>query len=97
MNRARKDGEVLTEYNFAPLLKTAFDKTFEGQSVLNEFWACGLFPLVPDAVNYTKCDVARSNNTAAEAPLNAEVHGDGKSMKRRLYEASWILIKSWNS
>lgn len=81
MNRARKEGEVLTKYNFAPLLKTAFDKTFEGQSVLNGFWACGLFPLIPDAVNYAKCDVARSNKTAAEAPLNAEVHGDENRRK----------------
>lgn len=81
MDRARKDGEVLTKYNFAPFLKTAFDKTFEGQSVLNGFRACGLYPLDPDAVDYTKCDGARCNKPVAKALPTAEVNGDENRRK----------------
>lgn len=59
MSPQRKDGEVLTKYNFAPPLKFAFDQTFKGNIVSNGFKACGLYPFDEDAVDYSKCNVLK--------------------------------------
>lgn len=44
-------------------MKKAFDKTFAGNAVDSEFKSCGLYPFNPDAVNYSKCDLAATKQS----------------------------------
>lgn len=45
----------ITRHNFSLLFKKAFDNACKVTTITNGFKICGLFPLNPDAVDYTKC------------------------------------------
>ena len=47
--------KCLRKVNFAPLLATVFKDKATPATIRSGFRACGLFPLDPNAVDYTKC------------------------------------------
>ena len=60
----------------APLLKKTIDKiSSDGQTVRNEFKACGLYPWDPNAIDYTNCLNSIEKNTVSQSehPLNDAV------------------------
>lgn len=46
---------VLNKNSFCPLLEQCLKSPTLPHSIINGFKICGLFPLNPDAVDYTKC------------------------------------------
>lgn len=49
--------EMLTKFNFAPLLQCVFDKSMKQTTIANGFKKCGLSPFNADVVDFTKLDI----------------------------------------
>ena len=45
----------ITKLNFAPLFYEAYSKALKSDTVKNGFKACGLYPLNPNNIDFTKC------------------------------------------
>nr|UUG47255.1 ORF42 [Bracoviriform inaniti] len=54
--------QSITKFNFAPLFQTAFEKAITPRIIQNAFAACGLYPLNPSRVDYSKCISTRRKN-----------------------------------
>jgi hypothetical protein len=48
-------GEVLNKVTFAPLLKEVIECSAKPETLANGFKTCGLYPLNPNALDYSKC------------------------------------------
>lgn len=57
-------------------MKKAFDKTLHGNSVRNSFEICGLYPLHPDKVDYSKCDVSKQREVRTFVQENTNIASD---------------------
>lgn len=51
----------ITRHNFSLLFKEAFDKACKPDTIKNGFKRCGLYPLNPEEVDYSKCISTRRN------------------------------------
>jgi hypothetical protein len=60
-------GEVLNKVSFAPLLKEVTESSTKPETLANEFGACGLYPLNPNVLDYSKC-----LGTSASASVSTE-------------------------
>lgn len=49
----------ITRYNFCPLFKEAYEKSSQASTIIKGFEVCGLYPLNPDNVDYSKCISSR--------------------------------------
>lgn len=52
----------ITRYNFCPLFNEAFNKASQINTIINGFKCCGIYPLNPDAVDFSKCISSRRND-----------------------------------
>jgi hypothetical protein len=48
-------GGILNKVSFAPVLKEVIESSAEPLTLANGFTVCGLCPLNPNALDYTKC------------------------------------------
>lgn len=63
---SHSQGDRLTKFTFAPMLKEVFDKTMKERTIINGFRTCGLFPFDDSAVDYTKVDVFNIESSVAK-------------------------------
>ena len=52
---AKHPGEVPNKVTFAPLLREVIDFAAKPETLVKGFQACGLYPLNPNAIDYTQC------------------------------------------
>ncbi|XP_068896460.1 uncharacterized protein [Tenebrio molitor] len=57
----QKTSASITRYNFCPLFKEAFEKASQPNTIIKGFEICGLYPLNPDNVDFSKCISTRRN------------------------------------
>lgn len=65
-SKPENSNKVLNKNSFCPLLQECLESPFLPQSIINGFKRCGIYPLDPDAVDYTKCiqnDLENNKNT----------------------------------
>lgn len=60
-NHKQTTNKYITKSTFAPLFQKAFDQAINENTIKNGFRCCGLYPLDPDAVNYSKTMSFRRN------------------------------------
>lgn len=73
-NHKTKSSTPITRHNFSILFKEAFDRAYKVSTVVNGFRICGLYPLNPDAVDFSKCISTRRNEIfqSNEEPLTTD-------------------------
>ncbi|CAG5056641.1 unnamed protein product [Parnassius apollo] len=56
----------ITKQNFAALFKIAYDRSIKPTTIKNSFRVCGLYPMSPDAVDYSRCISNRRQEIAQQ-------------------------------
>lgn len=75
----------ITRHNFCSIFKEAFDKACKPDTIINGFRACGLYPLNPDAVDFSKCISARRK----------EIFGRSEVLTHQEYQSSLKVVEQF--
>lgn len=71
----------ITKINFAPLFASAYEQAMKTEIVQNAFKCCGLYPLNPNNVNYSKCiSTRRKELFNLESPDSIALNSVNKSI-----------------
>jgi hypothetical protein len=66
-------GEVLNKVSFAPLLKEVIEYSTKPETLAKGFRASGLYPLNPNALDYSKClGTIASTSASTENSINTK-------------------------
>lgn len=63
----------ITKQNFAPKFKEAYDDAIKTSTIKKSFKACGLCPINPDAVDYSRCISNRRQEIADQRGLDTTI------------------------
>lgn len=75
----QKTTAPITKQSFAGKFKEAYDKSIKAETIQKAFRTCGLFPIDPNAVDYSKCINTRRQEIAKEQNnMDASISDDQK-------------------
>lgn len=97
-SKSENVNSILNKTNFCPLLADCLKLTTLPETIINGFKRCGLFPLNPNAIDYSKCIQNRLEKNTTNKISDAISHDEIETTKKVLtYFKEKLLLHDINS